>query len=130
MSRIDDLNYFRDPRNCDRAEVPTVYLGDEKVELPWHWEVCPVCGGKGTHVNPSIDAGGLTGEDFAEDPDFAEGYFSGMYDQTCNYCGGRTTVPAVDEDRLTSEQREALEAQDRADAEIHAERMMEIRMGC
>lgn len=57
------------------------------------WIVCPVCEGKGTHVNPDIDANGLTAEDFDEDPDFAEDYRSGVYDVTCYTCKGRTTVP-------------------------------------
>jgi hypothetical protein len=39
-------------------------------------------------VNPQIDAGGLTYEDFHEDPDFEERYFSGAYDITCPSCSG------------------------------------------
>ena len=54
--------------------------------------VCPVCGGKGTTVNPNIDAHGLTREDFDDDPDFAEDYNSGMYDQVCACCDGKRVV--------------------------------------
>jgi len=57
------------------------------------FEVCPLCDGKGKHVNPSIDAHGLTREDFDEDPDFAESYFRGDYDQRCNLCSGEKVVP-------------------------------------
>lgn len=52
------------------------------------WLVCPVCDGEGKTVNPSIDAHGLTDEDFREDPDFAEDYRSGIYDITCAACHG------------------------------------------
>lgn len=56
------------------------------------WIVCPVCDGEGTTVNPNIDAHGLTREDFAEDPDFAEDYSSGVYDITCAGCNGMRVV--------------------------------------
>jgi hypothetical protein len=56
------------------------------------WLVCPVCDGEGKTVNPNIDANGLTAEDFAEDPDFAEDYKSGMYDITCAACSGKRVV--------------------------------------
>lgn len=56
------------------------------------WSICPACGGEGTCVNPNIDDRGLTAEDFAEDPDFAEDYFSGVYDQICAACYGTGKV--------------------------------------
>ncbi len=81
----EDRNYYRDPRvTAKRAEVP---------QGTFEWVVCDLCRGKGAVVNPSIDAGGLTAEDFAEDPDFMEGYLSGMYDIQCPRCAGRTTIP-------------------------------------
>lgn len=61
------------------------------------WKVCGTCNGKGTHVNPSIDAHGLSNEDLDEDPYFREQYTSGMYDETCFECGGRTTVLEISE---------------------------------
>ena len=67
--------------------------GDElPAEIPGRFEVCGICDGKGSHVNPSIDAHGLGPDDFAEDPDFADAYFSGAYDQTCNECRGKRVV--------------------------------------
>jgi len=56
------------------------------------WIVCPVCEGEGKTVNPAIDCNGLTSEDFAEDPDFAEDYRSGVYDITCRACNGQRVV--------------------------------------
>ena len=86
MMSIEDQNYYRDPRvTAKRAKVP---------EGPFKWVVCNLCQGKGKVVNPSIDSGGLSAEDFAEDPDFMEGYLSGMYDIECPRCAGRTTIPS------------------------------------
>jgi len=131
---LEEANYYNDPRvrNAGQNQAPTLWDDETEtdVELPWKWEVCPTCGGRGKHVNPSIDAGGLTGSDFAEDPEFFEEYMGGRYDQTCSQCKGRTTVPVVDWDRLTPEQEEAYNRQLDADAEYHAERAAEIRMGC
>ena len=67
------------------------------------WMICPVCEGEGKHVNPNIDAHGLTADDFAEDPDFAEAYMGGVYDVPCRNCGGSGKV-------LTAEQAERDEA--------------------
>jgi hypothetical protein len=65
------------------------------------WEVCGTCNGKGTHVNPSIDAHGLTREDFDQDPDFEEEYFSGTYDVQCYECHGRTTSLTINRERTS-----------------------------
>jgi len=54
--------------------------------------VCPTCDGNGTHVNPSIDSEGISAEQFYEDPDFEEAYFSGVYDVACAECGGQRVV--------------------------------------
>lgn len=126
---IDDLNFARDPRNSKPAST-VLYLDDgTEKELPTTWAVCPVCNGEGKTVNPAIDAGGLSAEDFADDPDFAGAYYSGTFDIPCRHCNGRTTVRAVDWDALSDDDRKAYEAQLRADAEYEAERLAEIRMG-
>lgn len=52
------------------------------------WMICPACSGDGHCVNPNIDSHGLTAEDFAEDPDFAEDYRNGTYDVRCEACKG------------------------------------------
>jgi predicted methyltransferase len=110
---IEDANYYNDARvramdsdGMDRNEadmtIRFVKENDdgEEVEytLPARFGVCPTCNGKGHHVNPAIDCNGLTSEDFEDDPDFRESYFSGAYDQTCNECGGKRVVLEVDED--------------------------------
>lgn len=82
---------------------------EELIELPAVWTVCPRCKGSGSHVNPNIDGNGLTAEDFAEDPDFKEDYFSGIYDVTCYECNGRTTIPIVDEAKFSEKQKKIYE---------------------
>lgn len=126
---IENANYFNDRRNRSHPE-PILHLEDgTELHLPVKWAVCPGCDGEGSHINPGVDCGGLSAEDFAEDPDFAEDYMNGVYDVTCNVCNGRTTVPEVDWEKLSPEHRAAYEAQLKADDDYHAERLAEIRMG-
>lgn len=75
----------------------------EYIEIPARFEVCDLCRGRGSHVNPSIDASGLTCDDFDQDPDFEEDYRSGRYDVPCNECEGRRVVPVPDEQRTDPE---------------------------
>ena len=70
----------------------------EDLTLHCHYEVCGTCHGKGHHVNPSIDSHGISSDEFYEDPDFAESYFRGDYNQTCVECHGNNVVPVPDED--------------------------------
>lgn len=68
------------------------------LELPMTRVVCGTCRGTGFHVNPSIDCNGITEEEFAEDPEFAEAYFNGSYDVTCYECRGNNVTLDIDED--------------------------------
>lgn len=58
------------------------------------WKICPICRGDGTHVNPNIDACGLSSDGFYDDPDFFEDYMSGVYDVRCLTCEGTGKVLA------------------------------------
>jgi len=75
--------------------------------LPAKAQICDLCEGRGKHVNPSIDAHGIGAEEFAEDPDFMEDYFSGTYDVHCTQCRGRGSILVPDADRCTPQQLEA-----------------------
>lgn len=92
--------------DLDKMQITFLELQDENEEyleecpLPMKFSVCGTCSGKGTHVNPSIDAHGLTQEDFYEDPDFAEEYFSGAYNVGCYECGGQRVTPVIDYKRI------------------------------
>lgn len=120
---LERLNWSSDSRNC-KADAPAVLYLEDGTEfvLPTTWDVCDVCEGAGHHVDPSIDCGGLSVEEFHDDPDFAEEYFGGSLDVTCARCRGRTTVRVVDMDALTEEQRKLYEQQLDDDA---AQRAME-----
>ena len=122
------MSYYTDHRNQPQPDT-VLYDGDDEIELPTKWSVCPVCKGKGSHVNPSIDCDGIPAEQFHDDPDFERDYFDGVYDVTCYRCNGRTTVKVVDWDRLTPEQARAYEFQLRQEAEHWAECEAERRMG-
>lgn len=133
-SNIDNMNYANDARNR-KAPEQTVWVeqpdgSDKEVELPTTWAVCSVCNGEGKHVNPSIDCGGISAEEFHDDPDFHDAYMDGVYDITCNRCHGRTTERVIDYDGMSEELQEAYDAQCEAEAECHAEHMAELRMGC
>lgn len=112
QARLEQYNYEMDyrtqaarkdkPKPTEDGREMTVYLGEneegeeEYATLPCKFEVCRTCNGKGSHVNPSIDAGGLTQEDFYEQgDDFREEYFGGVYDVTCYECSGLRVTPEV-----------------------------------
>jgi hypothetical protein len=152
---IEERNYMMDPRTTaedaykgydPRAKTITIkytkYLDDDDMfqdaggdwveekektlTLPARMEVCDLCQGTGTVVNPSIDASGLTSDDFYKDPDFEEEYFSGYYDIPCPQCRGNRVIPVVERETLSSEQRkdydEYLEYKREMDAEMESDR--------
>jgi hypothetical protein len=68
--------------------------------MPFRFGVCGTCGGKGKHVNPSIDSEGITGSEMEElGPEFLEDYMGGVYDVPCAECAGQRVVPVIDEAR-------------------------------
>jgi len=69
-----------------------------------------------------IDAGGISSEDFYDDPEFAEDYQSGVYDITCPQCSGKRVEPIVDESRLDDEQKAAMEHMEEAAREEEYDR--------
>ena len=64
-------------------------------EVPAKYRVCHLCRGRGAVVNPGVDCMGLTSEDLAADPGFAEDYFGGRYDVSCPACKGLRVLPTV-----------------------------------
>ena len=79
----------------NHAEIIQDFNEEYGVKLPTKWKVCGTCNGSGIMV---LNHAAFTREDFDEDPDFEEDYFSGVYDQPCDGCNGRTTTLEVDED--------------------------------
>ncbi len=138
---LEEVNYFRDRRvrNGERYRNRTVDEGrmvilweceDEEGELVTHelpakFEVCPTCDGKGTHVNPSIDAGGYDPDEDDEIDDYAH-----TYEQTCGTCDGKRVVLEVDRQAC---ELSILLAYDEHLADLDAydrERLAEMRAGC
>lgn len=125
-----------DPRDraTDRTQ-PIVFDrptddGDfEEIELPSKWAVCDLCGGAGKHVNPAIDAHGLSAEDLADDPDFRDDYFGGVYDVPCAQCQGRTTIRVPDFSRCSFALKRAYLERQREEAEYQSMCAAERRMG-
>lgn len=99
------------------------------LEIKMSFQVCSVCDGKGTHVNPSIDASGLSSDAFADDPEFAEGYHSGRYDVRCYTCDGKRVEPVMSSDNA-EEVIKRIDDYFKDMADDWAEAEAERRMGC
>ena len=103
------------------------YEDDIEYEIPAVFDVCPVCEGRGHHVDPGIDSHGINMEEFYEDPEFAEEYFDGAYDVPCNECrGDRVVLVPRDPD---SPGARALNRNWQLEAEFAAEVEAERRVG-
>jgi len=107
------------------------------IDVPFRYEVCGTCNGKGTHVNPSIDASGYGSYDddcdYYEDEDGGDPYTAGHYDVTCYECKGEKVVPVINREACNQAQLAALEAIEekaRDDAEYDTMCLAEMRMGC
>lgn len=102
-----------------KLEEPKVYVEDteEPVTLPYKFEVCPQCEGRGTSCE---HLGAYTASEWAEqDDDFKEDYMAGRFDRCCDTCGGKRVVPVVDADRCDAE---LLAAYHKQEADKHADR--------
>ena len=99
---------------------------DFRIEVRTKFEVCSMCEGSGKVTNPNIDAGGISQDDFYDDPDFEEDYFSGRYDITCPHCNGKR-VEAIPQ--FPEWLNKVIDDFNAADAEHVAERCAELRMG-
>lgn len=123
-----------------QGEVELTWYDDEGDEVthtfPSVNEVCGHCEGYGTHLNPSIGQHAYSQEEFNEsfDDEGKEEYFKrgGIYDVQCEVCKGNKVVPAVDESRLSDEQKalyaqyqESEEESARSDAEDRQTRYYE-----
>lgn len=96
---------------------------DNELRLATRNELCPRCGGDGTH-----DAweGGMTASEMDEmGEEFLEDYLAGHYSVPCTVCEGRRVVAVPDEDRADP----AALAIWQAEQEDAAERAHEMRMG-
>jgi hypothetical protein len=65
------------------------FAREEFGNVPLEYELCGSCRGRGTMTLKRL---AVSPEMFDEDPDFAEDYWNGMYDEPCDECNGRTSV--------------------------------------
>jgi len=90
---FDSINKSKSSATINELEVD----GDIKefVIVSCRFDVCPTCEGKGTHVNPNIDAQGITAEEWDRDWSREEqvDYISGVFDVSCYKCKGIRVVP-------------------------------------
>ena len=105
-------------------------IDDTDATLAMKYDVCDVCEGRGSVVNPNIDRDGLTAADFDEDPDFLDGYMSGRYDVPCGYCAGLRVTPVVNEEASDAASVDIYYDRLRADDDYYAECASERMMGC
>lgn len=80
-------------------EGQEVVFEEVSVDFPAKWVVCHGCQGRGTETLRDF---AFTAEDFEQDPDFADDYRSGKYDQPCRDCHGRSTTLEIDIERAQS----------------------------
>jgi hypothetical protein len=135
-----------------KPPVPHTYV------MPGRFDVCDVCDGKGYHVNPSIDASGLSAEDFEEDDRFMADYWGeddeeeeeeaeepvgvvtrgaepskvrtrGLYDVDCYQCKGQRVMLVVNRSRCDPKVLELLDQVVQDDLDTWAEHEAERRMG-
>lgn len=102
-------------------------------QFPTKWAICDNCDGEGSHVNPSIDCGGITSDEWGEwDYEDRERYFSGAYDVTCKCCNGsgKVRVLADTDNDFIKWVSHMVEEHDRYEYEHAMEVAAERRFGC
>lgn len=67
----------------------------EGVVVASRFVACETCSGYGKVVDPNIDCGGISDDDFSRDPDFKQDYLDGRYDVTCPKCSGDRVVAKI-----------------------------------
>ena len=104
--------------------------GEEELELPARFAVCPTCNGKGDHNNPAIDASGYSPDADDYDPETGEDrYAQGDYLVPCWTCHGKRVVPELDRANVDDEVLARVEAWEQAEADFRTVQLAERRAG-
>ena len=101
MADYREINHQWYQHFSERTMTVIIENDSEEWVVPVKYEVCDTCSGRGKHVNPSIDSHGISAEEFAEDPDFAQEYWRGTYDVPCAECHGQRVSITINEARMT-----------------------------
>lgn len=98
------------------------------------YEVCNTCQGRGKHINPNIDSGGITSSEWNEwGREEQDAYWSGRYDVTCYSCKGEKVTQILEyetDNKLYNWCCERLSEYYESQYESAAEYIAEKRMGC
>jgi len=143
---MEEVNYFRDRRVRNAERYGNRDVDEQKMVIRWEqddegeavmhefparFEVCPTCEGRGTHVNPSIDASGYyADEDEDYIPDDEEPAYPNAYVQTCGTCHGKRVVMEIDRRACELSILLAYDAHLDDLDECDADRLAELRAGC
>ena len=102
------VHFFTEDEQGEEVECHDVFIAQ--------FVVCPMCRGKAKVTDPRVDSCGLTADDL-HDHNFAEDYFSGVYDITSPECSGERVVKEIDARSLTPGQRVVLDKLERLEEE-------------
>lgn len=96
---IEERTNYPSPMESKSPEQEAVKVLREEFDFnpPLKTIVCPSCNGRGTQT---LGGASFSAEDFAEDPEFAESYMRGHYDEDCPECKGRNVIRVVDVEQL------------------------------
>lgn len=127
----------RFPATFDEAKHVFVFFEEEDeqepVEVRAKFEVCDICDGRGEHVNPGVDAHGISAEEFERDwsPEEREGYFRGDHNVPCARCKGLRVTPVPDLGSVVDEPiRKRIQKAIRSHNQDLREQAYEIERGC
>lgn len=96
----EQIDFLKQERKMSQEAIDMIDE-DGFVEFQMEYQVCPLCDGKGKHVNPSIDAHGITSDEWSEwSYEDREDYMSGVYDVVCYECGEKRVVPLISTSRF------------------------------
>ena len=112
--RVIAANTTKWYRELNESNMKALFIDPDTNEEIWvnfEWDICQTCGGRGVHVNPSIDCNGITMEEFAEDPYFYEEYRNRSFDVVCYECKGKRVVPVCDDERVNKWRQEEVDCQ-------------------
>jgi len=104
--------------------------GSDHIWVTGKMEVCPTCGGTGSHVRHDLDDTQMV-DDMREDCD-EEGlraYFGGAFDEVCTQCGGANVVLAPDPDSVPDWAQDAIDSWNQSRWESEEISRQERRMG-
>lgn len=104
--------------------------GSNHIWVTGEMEVCPECGGEGSHVRRDLDDSAMV-DSMMEDGD-EEGlnsYYRGAFDEKCTLCKGKNVVLAPTHDSIPKWALDAINEWDNSERESREMEAAERRMG-